>query len=185
MISGLLVSVLMLWLLPSTAIVFPADHVGLTVQKSPVLYFYLPHFIAFPIHFTLVDDRRISPVAEFILSSPAGPGFVPIRLGHYQIVLEEEVQYRWYVSVVQGAEPSRTDIVAGGIIERIDPRLVDYYGYSCDRDSALLAAKAGLWIDAFSCAIELIEANPEDQSLRRLRDNLLGIFTHYRKQDPE
>jgi hypothetical protein len=136
-----------------------------------VLYFYLPHFIASPIHFTLVDNRRIPPVAEFTLSSPAGPGFVPIRLGHYQIVLEEEVQYRWYVSVVQGAEPSGPDIVAGGVIER--------------RDSALLAAKAGLWIDAFSCAIELIEANPEDQSLRRLRDNLLGIFTHYRKQDPE
>lgn len=181
-ISGLLMSTLVVWTLPSRAneldlpgIVDPVpEHVGLTVQKSPVLYFYLSHATSLPIHFTLADNRRIPPVAEVLLSSPAGPGFVAIRLKDHHIVLEEDVQYRWYVSVIPHPALPQQHIVAGGVIERIDPRLIDYDGHPCDKDSVLVSLKAGVWIDAFACVIELIEANPEDPSLRDLRDEVLA-----------
>ena len=143
-----------------------------TVRKSPVLYFYLSPATSAEIRFTLVDTRQLPPVAEFVLPSPARPGFVPIRFADHHLVLEEDVQYRWYVSVMRDPKSHASDIVAGGMIERVDPRLVDYYGQSCDLDSVPQAAKAGLWIDAFACLNELIEASPENEKLRRLRERL-------------
>ncbi|MBI3356403.1 MAG: DUF928 domain-containing protein [Nitrospirae bacterium] len=112
-------------------------------------------------------------MAEVLLKSPTHPGFWPIRLGDYQIALEEDVWYRWYVSVVRDPDRHQPDIVAGGSIKRVDPRLVDYYGRTCDRDSVLLAQKARVWIDAFACVNELIEANPKDRDLYDLRDRIL------------
>jgi hypothetical protein len=150
------------------------DHVGLTVRESPVLYYYISKATSLPVHFTLNDNRTIHPVAEVLLKSPTGSGFGAIRLEDYQIELDEDVQYRWFVSVIRDSKSKAEDIVAGGVIERVDPRRVDYHGYTCDRDSVRLAAKAGLWIDAFACVNELIEANPEDRALRDLRDKLLG-----------
>jgi len=35
-------------------------------------------------------------------------------------------------------------------------------------------AKASIWYDAFACVTDLIETNPQDRTLRALRDKLLG-----------
>ena len=131
-IPGLPATLLVLWSLSVRAnelvltAMVPYD-VGWTVQKSPVLYFFISQATSLPIRFSLLDKRRIAPVADVPLSSPTGPGLVAIRLKDYNIVLEEDMQYRWYVSVVQNPDSHSKDIVAGGIIERVDPRLVDYY----------------------------------------------------------
>lgn len=182
-ILGLLVSVLVLDSLPLRAnelglLPMAPDRVGLTVQQSPVLYFYISHATSFPVRFTLVDPHRWpSIVGEVLLPSPTRPGLWAIRLEDYQMVLKQEVQYRWFVSVnMCPPNPSLCDPpVAGGTIERVDPRLIDYDGRPCDRDSVLLAVKAGVWYDAFACVNELIEANHEDRDLRDLRDQLLRL----------
>ena len=150
------------------------DHVGLTVQKSPVLYFYVFKVTSDLIHFTLIDGRNVQPMAEFFLQSPTRPGFLDIRLEDHQIVLEEEVQYRWYVSVSRSPNPLGYPhhIVAEGMIARVNPRDVGYYGHGCDQDSVLQAEKAGLWIDAFACVNELLKANPDAEALGQLRERL-------------
>lgn len=154
-------------------IIDPIDErVGYTVRKSPVVYFYLSHVPAAEIRFTLVDTRQLLPVADVVLPSPAQPGFVAIRFADHHLVLEEEVQYRWYVSIVRDPSKHARDTVAGGIIERVDPQLVDYYGQSCDSASLVQAFQAGLWTDGFDCLDELIEASPENEKLRRLRERL-------------
>lgn len=179
-ILGFLTSLLIASALPSRAtelelMAIVPDHVGWTLQKSPVLYFYISQATSLPIQFILLDGRTLSPLLEVALPSLTRPGLGPIRLKDYSIGLEEDVQYRWYVSVVCNPDSHSTDMVAGGVIERIDPHLIDYYGHVCDKESVLLASKAGLWYDVFACVTDLIEANPEDRSLRDLRDKFLGI----------
>lgn len=149
-----------------------SERVGLTVRKSPVLYFFMPQATSLPVRFTLRDERSISPVAEVFLPPPPRAGFWAIRLKDYAIQLDEDVQYRWYISIARDPSRNQPDIVSGGVIERIDPQLVDYYDQACDRDSVLLALKAGLWVDGFGCLCELVEANPEDQKLRGLQEKL-------------
>ena len=150
------------------------DHAGFTVKKSPVLYVFISHATSLPIRFTLVDNRIVSPVVEVLLRSPTRSGFWAIRLEDYHIVLEEEVQYRWYVSVIQPPDLPQMESFVGGVIERVDPRRINYYGRPCDKDSALLSLKADIWYDAFACVTELIETNPQDRTLRDLRGELLG-----------
>ena len=178
-ILGLLASllVLTLWSPKANALELVAmapDSVGLTVQKSPVLFVFLSHATSLPIRFTLVEKGELSPVAEVLLRSPTRPGFWAIRMEDHHIVLEEEVQYRWYVSVLQDPDLPQRDITAGGAIERVEPRRINFHGRPCDKDSVLLSRKAGIWYDAFACVMGLIEANPQDPTLHDLRDELIG-----------
>jgi len=172
-LGGLLASLLLLGSLPSHAntlevVAMAPDHVGMTVRKSPVLYFYISDATKYLFLFTL-DSRRGPLLFEAPLPSPTHSGFWPIRLEDYHVELEEGIQYRWYVSV------SAHDLapLAGGTIERVNPRDVNYQGRGCDQDSFLQAEKAGVWYDALACLNELIEANPQDPSFRRMRSALL------------
>jgi hypothetical protein len=150
-----------------------SDTVGLTLRKSPVLYYYISKTTSLPIHFTLIDIRVFPPVAEVLLRSPTPSGLRAIRLQDYDIVLEEKVQYRWYVSVARNPDWPSQNIVAGGVIERVDPDIFNYDGRTCDRNAIRYLLEADIWYDAFACVNELIEANSQDRSLRDLRDKLL------------
>ena len=152
---------------------FVSDTVGFTLRKSPVLYYYISKATLLPIHFTLVDIRAVSPAAEVPLRSPTPAGVWAIRLQDYDIVLEVGVQYRWYVSVTRNPGTPTQNIVAGGVIERVDLDLVNYDGRTCDRNGVRYLMGAGIWYDAFACLNELTEANSQDRSLRDLRDKLL------------
>jgi hypothetical protein len=95
-------------------------------------------------------------------------------LEDYRIVLEEGVQYWWYVSVRRDADRQVSDIVEGGEIERIDSGSVEYSMRACGKDSARRFMTAGIWYDAFACVNELLEASPEDGTLLDLQAELLS-----------
>jgi hypothetical protein len=178
-VPSLLASLLLVSSWPSRAndlglVAMVPDHVGFTMQKSPVLYFLISHTTSLPIRFTLIDNRMGSPAAEVFLKSPTRPGLLAIRLEDYHVILEEELEYRWYVSVIQSPDLSRYDNVAGGSIQRVNQSLVDYYGRSCDKNAVRLLREADIWYDAFACVTELIETNPQDRTLRDFRGELLG-----------
>lgn len=181
-ISGLLGCLLVLGSLPSRAneldlMAIAPDHVGMTVRKSPVLYYFISQATSHPTRFTSLDYRKTAPVADVALTSTPHPGFWAIRLTDYQIVLDEDVQYCWFVGVIPDPGSRAADIVTGGMIEHVDPRLIDYYGCQCDSDEVRFLLKAGIWYDGFACRIELIEANRNDRTLRRLREDLLNGST--------
>lgn len=147
---------------------------GYTVRKSPVLYVHLSRDTSLPLWFILIDKREVSPIAEILLDSPTRAGFLSIRLKEHRIELEEEVRYYWFVTVAHDGEKQFDDIIDQGLIERLNPFLVDHYGRPCSKDEARYLSKAGIWYDAFACANELIKANPQDLSLHELREELLA-----------
>lgn len=149
------------------------EEVRYTAQKSPILYYWVFRAVPDLIRFRLHDSRAIAPLIETTIKSPPGPGFWPIRFDDYRIVLEEDVQYRWFVITADDEDPNREIILAQGRIEWIDPRLIQYYGRPCNQKEVLSALEAGIWYDAFACLNQLIEAHPHDDELRRLRAKLL------------
>ena len=179
-VTGLVVCLLVLGSLPSHASdpelkAMAPDHVGLTLQQSPVLYFYISRTTSDPVRFTLVDARQTSPNVEVLLPSPTRAGWWPIRLKDYNIVLEPDLEYHWYVSITTVPGDRSKDIVARGAIARcpIHECMTEGLGLRCDKHWVTSLARYGIWYDAASCLNELIEANPQDGSLRRLRDQLL------------
>src|SRR5262249_55901192 len=118
--------------------------------------------------------RSVSPVFDILLKSPTRPGWWAIQLKDYGIVLERDVEYRWYVSIPTVSNDLSHEIVVGGVIERhFDDLDCFLEGQPCDKEAMRVYLKSGIWYDGFACLNELIEANPQDPSLRRMRSALL------------
>jgi hypothetical protein len=152
------------------------DHVGLTVKEMPTLNWYLSKPTAYPLRFTLTNTQKIAPIFEGPLPAPSKAGFQSIDLKRLGLALEPNVQYRWYVSVSPNPDSPSRDIVAGGMIERCEFSeclTVTSVNVTCDRDSVRTNALIGFWYDAMGCVCALIEKEPTDPSLRRLRAALL------------
>lgn len=153
------------------------DHVGLTVKKTPVLNWFLSKPTIYPLKFTLVNVGSVTPLHEGLIPTPAHAGIHSINLKDWGLVLEPDVQYRWFISAVRDPDSPSKDIVAGGMIERCEFNdcLLFKPILTCeDRQSVLGNAANGFWYDAMACLCELIDTNPSDQSLRRHRAALLN-----------
>lgn len=153
------------------------DHVGLTVKKAPVLNWFLSKPTTYPLKFTLLDIRSVTPVHEGPIPKPDHQGVQSINLKDLGLALEPDVQYRWYISAIRNPDSPSQDIVAGGVIERCEfsTCLVEMeVDLNCDRQSVLRNALRGFWYDAMACLCELIDSNPSDQALRRQRAALLN-----------
>ena len=149
------------------------DHVGLTLQQSPVLYYFISKATTLPTRFTLKNVHTREVVADVALTPPTTAGFWPIRLKDHGIVLDPGVDYRWFVRVIKNAASPSDDLVVGGSIECCPEELI-YLDVPrvCSTDTVHEYAKNGIWYDTFACVSELIEAEPSNEKLRRLRERL-------------
>jgi uncharacterized protein DUF928 len=152
--------------------VLAPNHVGLTRQKQPTLYWYLSKPVTHPIEFTLVDSRKIPPLVETRLPAPSVAGVQSIQLKDYGISLEVGVPYRWFVSVMPDPDNPSKDITAGSIIERVS-YLEGIVIHSVNEDDPSALAAAGLWYDAIKAISTKIEASPGDPFYRHQRAFLL------------
>lgn len=152
------------------------DHVGLTVKQTPTLNWFLSKPTPYPLKFTINDDRRVRPIYEGSLPTPPAAGVQSIDLKSIGLALEPNVQYRWFVSASPNPDSPSRDIVAGGMIERCEFSeclTITSVSVTCDRESVRTNALIGFWYDAMGCVCSLIEKEPSDPSLRRLRAALL------------
>jgi uncharacterized protein DUF928 len=152
------------------------DHVGYTVKENPALNWFLSKSTVYQVRFTLRDDRSTRAFQEKVIPTPKQPGIYTINLKELGLVLEPNVQYKWFVSIIRDAESPSKDIVAGGVIERgeLSEFMVERdIKLDCTDQSVMDNARAGLWYDAMGCLCNLIDANPKDDKLRRLRARLL------------
>lgn len=160
--------------LPLLAALAP-DHIGLTVQEQPVLYWYLAEAVDNRIELTLIDEKTVQPLLERTFDSPTAPGVQRVRLADYGVRLQTGVPYQWFVAL--GTDPTRRSkyIVAGAAIERIEltATLQAQLAQTNAIEAASIYAAAGLWYDALMVLSDLIEAAPADPILRQQRAALL------------
>jgi uncharacterized protein DUF928 len=158
------------------------DHVGLTMKKYPSLCWILINRppVAATIMFSLVDSRYIKPILEVQLPSSIltekNETCHCVNLKDYDIQLEPDIQYRWYISIAQNRESHSQDIVAGGVIERCsfeECLVILDIPSRCDMQAVNSFARSGFWYDTISCLCDLIKSNPDDKSLRRLLHSLV------------
>ncbi len=161
---------------PVLHVLAPADHVGETLKKSPALYWYLSQPTTLPVEFTLENSQQPKPLLVTELKSPACSGIQMIRLSDLNQVLEEEIQYRWHISLIVDAESRSKDIHAMGFIELVPFTQAIFEGRTGCKDTMdvfCLYVTAGLWYDAVQVISDLIMAYPKDRVLRLMRASLL------------
>lgn len=186
-ISGLLASLLLICSVSSRAnelqlLPLVPDHVGLTIKKYPSLCWIRVNkpTAGARMMLTLVDSRTIKPIFEGQLPS----SFLTeknelcqcVNLKDYDIQLEPDIQYRWFISINQNPESHSQDIVAGGVIERCsfeECLMVLDMPSGCGMDSVNTLARSGFRYDSISCLCDLIKSNPDNKTLRRMLHSLM------------
>ena len=155
--------------------VLAPDHTGLTIKEQPDLYWHLSELTHYPIEFTLIEESAISPVVEVQIPSPSQTGIQRIQLAAYNIRLKENSEYRWFVAIIADRNSRSKDILAGGFLEKITPSetLQKRLAQEPAEWAPFLYAEEGIWYDALSAISNLIDAAPNDATLRRQRAELL------------
>lgn len=158
-----------------TLLALAPDHVGRTVQEQPLLYWYLSRESSYPIELTVIGEQSITPLLEERLEPPVGPGVHTLNMKDYDIYLEANAQYRWFVSIVPDPDRRSRDILAGGAIERVEFSREEKSEYARlgPRDRAIHYASAGVWYDAVQNVMEMMETDSDREEAREMRQALM------------
>ena len=160
--------------LPYLCLLVP-DHVGLTTQAQPLLYYFISHPTQCPMEFTLIESNGVYPLVETRIGSPKEPGVHVIRLAGYNINLEKNKKYRWFIALVPDDQHRSKDLLASGAIELIalQDGLKKALQGAPEREAPYLYAEAGIWYDALSAVSTLLERSPGNSEFRKERASLL------------
>ena len=151
------------------------DHVGLTAQAQPSLFWYLSSSTTLPIEVVIMNSQKTKPLFVTRFRPPLTPGIQRVRLAEYDVSLATNVPYDWFVALIPDPTQRSKDMVAGGRIERIalPQALHTRLAQAREGEAPALYAEAGLWYDALAALADLSEATPHDAQFRQQRAALL------------
>lgn len=151
------------------------DQIALTTQAQPSLYWYQSKAAKTQCEVSVTEPKNPKPLL-LLKSGVATPsGIHAIRLSKFKIELKPNVLYRWSVAVIVDPQNRSQDIVANGVIKRINPspELAGKLGQVSDQDKPALYAENGIWYDALQAVSDQIDHAPQHAALRRERADLL------------
>jgi hypothetical protein len=151
------------------------NHVALTTQAQPVLFWYQskPANAAFTL--SLVEPKNPKPLVSASQPKADKSGIHALKLSDWKVTLQPGVEYKWNVSLVSNPEHPSDAEVDSAVIKRVpmpeglDAKLAD----ASLAEKAVVYAGAGLWYDALESISEAISADPKDSNLQKLRNMLL------------
>lgn len=160
--------------IPELQVLAP-DHVGLTTQAQPTLYWYAHSPVIAHIEFALIDEVAIDPLLEVETGEVKVTGIQHLNLADHNIRLEPGVPYQWSVALVMNEDSRSTDVMASGVIELVEPDEAVSSRIAGSRGTDLVAAYAneGIWYDALDTISSMIASSPQDQELVAIRATLL------------
>ncbi len=157
----------------ATIHVLAPDHVGLTTESQPVLYWYLGQDTGDRIDVTLRDQDSVEPLLDVRLPAPQAAGIHAFRLADYGVQLEPGRDYQWFVSIVPDPERRSRDFISGAWIRRkqrsgaLTKRLQR-------EEPVIVYADESLWYDALAAVSQDIESDPAAKLPRAQRAALLS-----------
>jgi hypothetical protein len=160
---------------PVSLSVLVPDHVGLTLQSQPSLYWFVSRKPAQPVEFTLTEKDSVKPLVEARLRPLEKAGIQRIRLADHGVQLRPNVLYKWFVAIVNDPGRRSRDILSGGMIEvvAVSGELSAKLNQTPKARQPFVLAEEGLWYDALAGLSDRIDGAPKDLSLRKQRAALL------------
>ncbi len=154
--------------------VLAPDHVGSTIHNQPCFYWFISGATSYPVELTITERKGVKPLVQKLVKSPENSGIQSFCLADQGVQLRKNVQYKFFVALLTDTERSK-DILAGGIVEMIDPP-TELPAKLATADSSvvpLLYAEEGLWYDALEAISRLIDLSPKNVELHKQRALLL------------
>ena len=155
--------------------VLAPDDIGVTTQEQPSLFWFQSKPADAKFELTLLQENKVKPLVQVMVERSTKAGIQRLKLSDHGAKLTPGVEYQWVVALVTDPENRSSDLVASGVIKRIEPsaELKDKVTKSTPSSLAGVYAEAGIWYDALAVLSDQIESHPENKSLRTTRTDLL------------
>jgi hypothetical protein len=155
--------------------VLTPDETGLTTQEQPSLLWYQSKPAMAKFELTLLEENKPKPLLQVKASGSGEAGIQRIKLSDHNVKLSPGVEYQWVVALVTDPDNRSSDLVASGVIKRVEPAadLKDKVASATPASLPSVYADAGIWYDALATLTDQIEADPANKSLRDTRADLL------------
>jgi hypothetical protein len=159
----------------TTLDVLTPDEVGLTTEEQPSLFWYQSKPAKAKFELTLIQDNTPKPLVQVEMDRATGAGIQRLKLSEHNAKLAVGVEYQWVIALVTDPDNRSKDLVASGVIKRVEPAADLKQKVASAAPAALpgVYAEAGIWYDALSALSDQIDAHPDDQKLRQERSDLL------------
>jgi hypothetical protein len=155
--------------------VLAPDDVGLTTQEQPSLFWFQSRPADAQFELTLLQPKKVKPLIQLKVERASKAGIQRLKLSEHGVKLNPGVEYQWVVALVTDPDNRSTDLVASGVIKRVEPDagFKGRISHAAPASLPNLYAEAGIWYDALAALSDQIEAQPGDKTLRETRAELL------------
>jgi len=156
-------------------------HLAQTTKAQPILYWSVSKPVSAKFAFTIEEEyisgKKIPTqlVDDKMIDLSVDAGIHSFSLSEYNVVLQEGVEYNWFVSLICDVDRRSLDIVAGGRIIRISPsaHFSNQEKQMSHEKLPHLYAENSLWYDALESLAQWIQKKRDDSMPRQLRADLL------------
>jgi hypothetical protein len=155
--------------------VLAPDDTGLTTQEQPSLFWYQSKPADAKFELTLLQENKVKPLVQVTIERSAKAGIQRLKLSDHGAKLVPGVEYQWVVALITDPDNRSTDLVASGVIKRVEPAadLNERVRQATPSSLPGVYAEAGVWYDALAALSDQIENHPDDAGLRAARADLL------------
>jgi hypothetical protein len=159
----------------TTLDVLAPDQVGLTTQEQPSLFWFQSKPAEARFELTLLQEKKVKPLLRVNVERAAQAGVQRIKLSEHGVKLTLGVEYQWVVALTTDPDNRSSDLVASGVIKRVEPssELKAKLAGATPATLADVYAQGGIWYDTLAALSDQIEQHPNDSSLRQARADLL------------
>jgi hypothetical protein len=155
--------------------VLAPDDIGLTTQEQPSLFWFQSKPADAKFELTLLQENKVKPILQVTVERSTKAGIQRLKLSDHAVKLTPGVEYQWVVALVGDPDSRSSDLVASGVIKRVDAAadLKEKIAKAAPASLSGVYAEAGIWYDALSVLSDQIDAQPENKALRETRADLL------------
>lgn len=155
--------------------VLAPDEIGVTTQEQPSLFWYQSKPAQAKFELTLLQESKVKPLIQIQVERSTKAGIQRLKLSDHGAKLTPGVEYQWVVALVTDPENRSSDLVASGVIKRVEATadLKEKISKAGLESRAGVYAEAGIWYDALAVLSDQIDAQPGNKSLRETRSDLL------------
>ena len=101
--------------------VLAPDGVGTTTQEQPSLFWFQSKPSDARFELTLLQDKKVKPLVHMKADRASKAGIQRLKLSDHGVKLTPGVEYQWVVALILDPENRSKDLVASGVIKKIEP----------------------------------------------------------------
>ena len=155
--------------------VLAPNETGLTTMEQPSLFWFQSKPANAKFELTLLQENKAKPLLQVTVERSAKAGIQRLKLSEHGVKLTPGIEYQWVVALITDPDNRSGDLVASGVIKRIEasPGLKEKIAKANADSLPAVYAEGGIWYDSLAALSDQIDSHPEDKTLRETRADLL------------